>query len=58
MGFSPVEVDQMSMWQLLVTIEGWAEARAATEGGISPQEADDLWQWLQEKPLPNGKAKR
>lgn len=47
----------MSMWQLLVTIEGWAEAHKQDEG-LSKQEADDLWQWLQEKPLPNGAAKR
>lgn len=57
MGFSPVEVDKMSMWQLLVTIEGWAEAHRPADG-LSKQEADDLWTWLQEKPLPNGAAKR
>lgn len=48
----------MSMWQLLVTIEGWAEAHKQDENGMSQEEADDLWRWLQEKPLPNGAAKR
>jgi hypothetical protein len=52
MGFSPVEVDQMSMWQFLITVEGWAEAHAKDESGMSPKEADEIWQWLQSKPLP------
>lgn len=42
----------MSMWQLLITLEGWAEAHAKGENGMSQKEADDIWQWLQSKPLP------
>lgn len=50
MGFSPDEVDRMSLWQFMAAAEGFARANdpdAAKE--LSAGEADDLWKWMQTK---------
>lgn len=50
MGYTPQQVNDMSMWQYLAAVEGYVRANdpdASKE--LSAQEADDLWQWLQTK---------
>lgn len=50
MGFTPQQVGDMSTWQFMAALEGFAKANdpdAAKE--LSPAEADDLWQWMQKK---------
>jgi len=64
MGFSPLDVDQMSYWQLLATAEGWNEAHAAAaSSGNSEHDVDEIFEWMQTRPSvpltlkrkPNGK---
>jgi hypothetical protein len=50
MGFTPSEIDRMSVWQFVQACDGFAKAHdpdAAKE--LSPAEADDLWNWMQTK---------
>lgn len=55
-GFTPQEVDRMSIWQFHAAVEGWVEAHAAPAEGttntLSESEKDDLWNWLQAKDDP------
>lgn len=49
-GFTPTEIDQMSVWQFMSAVDGYAKAHdpeAAKE--LTADEEDDLWQWLQTK---------
>lgn len=40
----------MSIWQFVAAMEGYAEAHdPEAQQGLSSQEADDLWNWLQTK---------
>lgn len=48
-GFTPREVDQMSMWEFMAAVEGWIKANTSDEGQ-SAQEKDELWEWLQQRP--------
>lgn len=48
MGFSPAEVNRMSIWQFTQAVEGFNKANNPDAGNeLSQAEADDLWQWLQ-----------
>lgn len=48
MGFTPQEVGKMSMWQYMAAVDGYVRAQGGEEK-MSNAEADDLWNWLQEK---------
>ena len=49
-GFTPQEVNEISMWQFLAVAEGWATAHEHPEpGSISNKEQDDIWEWMQTK---------
>jgi hypothetical protein len=50
MGFSPIEVDQMSYWQLLSAAAGWTEAHKPDDGKLTNGEADEIWDWMQSLP--------
>lgn len=48
MGFSPGEVDEMSIWQLMAAAEGYAEAHDPESGSkLSDAEKDDLFRLVQ-----------
>jgi hypothetical protein len=50
MGFSPQQVDRMSVWQFMAALEGFVSAHDPDgEKRLTEGEKDDLWQWLQEK---------
>jgi hypothetical protein len=50
MGFSPAEVDRMSVWQFMAALDGYIEANSSDEDkSLSGQEADEIWEWLQSK---------
>jgi hypothetical protein len=56
-GFTPQEVNGMSIWQFQAAVEGWVDAHAAaeTEGqpaALSDNEKDELWDWLKAKDDP------
>ncbi|MET3601811.1 hypothetical protein [Martelella mangrovi] len=50
MGFTPQQVNEMSMWQFNAALEGYVEANSADEsaGKLSQSEADEIWEWMQE----------
>jgi hypothetical protein len=48
MGFSPQQVDAMSMWQFMAALEGYARAHDPEAGKkLSETEKGDLWEWMQ-----------
>lgn len=50
MGFSPVDIGKMSLWQYLAAVEGFAEAHDPEgQNKLSDHEKDDLWDWLKSK---------
>ncbi len=50
MGFSPREVDQMSMWQFMAAAEGYTKANTPDDDkSLSKTEQDDLWAMVQHK---------
>lgn len=46
MGFSPQQVNEMSVWQFLAASEGYIKANSPEDGGLSEKEKDELWDWL------------
>ena len=64
MGFSPQQIDEMSLWQINAVFEGWNKAHSTEDEKpghkLSEKEKDDIWSWMQEKeledPSPNGKV--
>jgi len=46
MGFTPQQVNEMSMWQFMAAVDGYVEANTADDGSLTTQEIDDLWDWL------------
>lgn len=52
LGFTPQQVNGMSMWQLLAAVEGYAKAKNGDNAKMSDKEADDLFEWLKSKDEP------
>lgn len=50
MGFTPQQVDAMSVWQVMSICEGYAEVHAVKDTKLSEGEKDEIWEWMQEKP--------
>lgn len=46
MGFSPQQVDAMSMWQFMAAAEGYVKANSGGENELSSAEVDELWDWI------------
>ena len=47
MGFSPTEVNQMSVWQFMAAVEGYVKANTPKDNGkLTGAEKDDLAGWL------------
>jgi len=46
MGFTPQEVDQMSVWKFLAAWEGYVKANSPEDNGLSTSEVDELWDWI------------
>lgn len=49
MGFTPQQVNDMSVWQYITALDGYAAANFPEQDGLTTKEADDLWEWLKEK---------
>jgi hypothetical protein len=47
MGFTPQQVNDMSVWQFNAVAIGFAQQYEAS--GLSASEKDELWDWLQSK---------
>lgn len=48
MGFTPREIEDMSLWQFEAAAVGYAKSNGGDEG-MTTKEADNLWDWLQSK---------
>lgn len=48
-GYTPQQVNQMSMWQFMVAVEGYVKAHTSDDGKLSADEVDDVWKWMQSK---------
>jgi len=44
MGFSPQQVDAMSVWQFLAAAEGFMAGN--DDGALTAKEVDELWEWV------------
>jgi hypothetical protein len=49
LGFTPQEVNAMSMWQFLTALDGHQKNKGDDAQKMSSAEADELWEWLQSK---------
>lgn len=51
MGFSPQQINQMSIWEFNALVDGWMKANDSSGGGttLSESEKDDIWEWMQGK---------
>ena len=46
-GFTPQQVDVMSVWQYMAAVEGYARANDPEAAKrLSGQERDELWEWV------------
>ena len=53
-GFTPQELNEMSLWQSMQVIEGVRKANDPNAGKeLSQAEVDDVWEWMQSKETPN-----
>lgn len=57
MGFTPREVDRMTIWEFRAAVDGWNRANGNAEdssgsggGKLSDREKDEIWEWMQEQP--------
>ncbi len=49
MGFTPQQINDMSIWQYASALEGYIAANSTEDAGLSDKETDELWDWLQAK---------
>jgi hypothetical protein len=50
MGIQPSEFWHMSLWAMSTVSTYYIAAHEAGEPGLSTAEADDIWDWMQDKP--------
>ena len=46
MGYTPQEIDEMSVWQYMSAVDGYIRANSPDDGRLSAKEKDDLADWL------------
>ena len=47
LGYTPQQVDDMSIWQFVSACEGYADAHnPEDQNSLSAAEADELWDWM------------
>ena len=47
MGFTPQEVNDMSVWQFMAAVDGYVEATTPDDGSLTAKEVDELWDFVQ-----------
>ena len=57
MGFDAHQVDAMSIWQFNAQMLGWSK-QFETSSGMSDDERDELWEFLQKKDVPLSHKRR
>jgi hypothetical protein len=49
MGFTPQQVNEMSMWQYFAALNGYIDANTPKEGNkLTDSQADDLFDWIEQ----------
>ena len=50
MGFTPQQVNAMSLWQWFAALNGYIEANTPKDGGskLTESEAEDIWNWIEQ----------
>lgn len=46
MGFTPQQVNEMSVWQFMAALDGYIAANSPEDKGLTTKEADELWEWV------------
>ncbi|SOC93552.1 hypothetical protein SAMN05216358_3731 [Rhizobium sp. AN5] len=46
-GFTPQQVNEMSVWQFMAAVDGYVEANTPDDGSLTTKEIDELWDWVQ-----------
>lgn len=49
MGYSPQQINAMSIWQFMAVLDGYIRHNEPDDGKLSGGEIDDVWKWMQEK---------
>lgn len=49
-GMQPSEAKRLSLWEYGEIVSFWADVHNAGRGGMSEEDKDDLWDWMQAKP--------
>ncbi|WP_156390041.1 hypothetical protein [Rhizobium sp. Root491] len=47
MGFTPQQVNDMTAWQFMATVDGYVEVNTPDDGSLTAKEIDELWDWVQ-----------
>lgn len=47
MGFSPQQVDAMSLWQFMSAYNGYVQANSSGSNKLTESQKDDLFEWLE-----------
>lgn len=51
-GFTPQQVDQMSIWQFNAAVAGWVKANTASKESLTEEQKDDLLDWIERDAEP------
>lgn len=50
MGFSPQQINLMSIWEFNALVDGWMKANDSSGvTTLSESEKDEIWEWMQGK---------
>ena len=51
MGFTPQQVNLMSLYQFQAAIDGYVEAHSSDEGTgkLSENDVNEIWDWMQDR---------
>jgi len=53
MGFTPQQIDEMSLWQYFSALNGYLAAHTPKDAKkLSAREADELWEWVLDMDAP------
>lgn len=46
-GFTPQQVNEMSVWQFFAALDGYIKANSGGDGAeLTGEELEDLWDWI------------
>jgi hypothetical protein len=48
MGFSPQQVNAMSVFEYMAALDGFIKANGQADKTLSDREKDELWEWVQD----------